>query len=314
MRAIESYRDETNRIFAEAAEEIAAFPAGLSGIGLDMLARCDPSKNGGKTNGISYLLPYWFRERTGGPIELCRDLAVGSLLMMLHYFVLDDAMDRGTDTRHGGIRWPLALGQLLQERFRQRYEWHFPSGSPLWDYYRKYLQEWAFAVHREPEIQANPREIGQLAGKAAPVKIGAAGMLLRAGQAEGIPDAEEAVELALAVLQLSDDWADWREDLPESNRNAFLTLVRERLSMSASDPLDERSVRQAIFRHQALDKLADIAEAYGERLGRSSCAPVDLIDFLSTIAKDIRKGAITAEESTRRLADGGGLDYYLSKF
>jgi hypothetical protein len=314
MKEIENYRDEIELIFAEVSEGIDGFPPGLSGIGHVLLERSHPLRSGGGKNAISYLLPYWFREQFGSPIGLCRDLAVGNIYGMLHFFLLDDAMDRGSGQLED-IRGSLALGQLLHSLFQQRYNRCFPYDSPLWEYYRKYLGEWASAVYSEPVNPINPSDPGQLARKAAPIKICAAGLLLQSGSPDGIPDAEEAVDLALAVLQLSDDRADWQDDLAaEPNCNAFLSLVREKLSVPAGTLLDERSVKRAIYHHQCLDRLAEIAEDYVERLGRIISAPQRLMAFQSTIAQGIRKDAKSVENSIRRLAAGGGFSNFLSNF
>ncbi len=144
MHEIEYYRDELELIFAEASKEIARLPAGLSEKGQQLLALSHPLRNGGGANRISYLLPYWLREQTHSPIEVCRDIAVGNIYAMLHYFLLDDAMD-GNGENPDAIRESLALGQLLDEMFKQRYRRLFPHDSILWSYYRKYLGEWASA-------------------------------------------------------------------------------------------------------------------------------------------------------------------------
>ncbi|WP_199616966.1 hypothetical protein [Paenibacillus alkalitolerans] len=312
MFEIEDYRDELELIFAEALEEIAALPAGLSERGQELLALSHPLYNGGRANVISYLLPYWLREQTHGPIELYRDIAVGNIHAMLHFFLLDDAMD-GSGENPDGVRGSLALSQLLDELFKQRYRRHFPHDSTLWNCYRKYLGEWASAVYSESAKPMNPSDSGQLARKAAPVKICATGMMLHAGRPDRIPDVEEAVDLALAVLQLSDDWADWRDDLPVSNCNAFLSIVRDLLSLRNEEVLDERSVRRAIYNRHAVDRLAEIAESYVGRLRRIPNTPDRLIAFAYAIAQSIRKNALQVDESTQKLALEGGFSNILSK-
>ncbi|MBW5446130.1 hypothetical protein GE107_08650 [Cohnella sp. CFH 77786] len=312
MQDIEDYREELELIFAEASEELAGLPAGLSERGRDLLALSNPLRNGGRANRISYLLPYWIREQMFGPIELTRDLAVGNLFAMLRFFVLDDAMD-GSERNPEGIRGSLALGPLLDELFKRRYHRHFPHDSALWDCYRRYLREWASAVYSEMANPIDPSDFGQLARKAAPVKLCASGMVLQAGRTDRIPDIEEAVDLALAVLQLSDDWADWRDDLSTPNGNAFLSIVRSQLALSHEDGLNERSVRRAIFHHHAADRLAEIAESYVEKLRRVPGAPDRLTAFAHAIAEGIRRDALHAEETRQRLAEEGGLAILLSK-
>ncbi|WP_309121529.1 hypothetical protein [Paenibacillus sp.] len=312
MNEIERYREELARIFAEAEKDIAAFPDGLRNRALRLLERSDPLRSGGRANAISYLLPYWAQERTNGPLELCRDLAIGNIHAMLRFFLLDDAMD-GAAASLEPLRESLALVPLLDDRFLERYRRHFPEDSMLWSRYRVYLEEWASAVYTEGRNgPMDPRDGGALARKAAPAKIGVCGMLLRAGQAERLPATEEAVELALAALQLSDDRADWREDLRVANGsgNAFLTIVRERLPVW---PVDESEVRKAMYNHGVFDRLADIADGYVERLGRMADAPGGLVRFAQDIARSLRGEAEDAAASRRRLALEGGFAYFLSK-
>lgn len=309
---LEGYREEIARIFGIAEREIAELPLAVRDIGKALLSRSNPLTNGGGTNAISFLLPYWIQETTNAPLHVCRDLAVGNLYIMLHYFVLDDAMDGSTGRLAAGLRRSLALGQLLQGMYRERYARYFPSESPLWRYEHHYMREWAAVVSREGEVPADPRDRGQLAGKAAPIKLCAAGLLQWTGREEQIPGMEESVELALAILQLSDDYTDWREDLDKPVGNAFLTIVREKLELSAEEPLDERAVRQAIYRRGCVSLLADIAEAYVERLRAIPDVPSGLSDFGSKVAHDLSDEAARIDEAIHDLALGGGLSHFLS--
>lgn len=311
---LEPYREEIDSIFTEALREIMELPAELRAVGRTLLSRSHPLQNGGGTNAVCYLLPYWLREETGVPIALCRDMAIGNLYAMLHYFVLDDAMDAGTERVPSGLRRSLALGQLLSGMFRQRYASHFPDDASLWAYERKYAEQWASAVCREAGEPVHPHDCGQLAGKAAPVKLCAAGQLIWAGRPERIPEMEQAVDLALAVLQLSDDRADWREDLAEPNRNAMLTLVRDELALSAGDPLDERSVKRAIFRRGCLDQLAEIASGYLERMQALPNVPPGLAGFQRAIVQSLHTDAHQVRETLHKFATNGALSQILMKF
>ncbi|MBN2981337.1 hypothetical protein [Cohnella algarum] len=312
MNGIERFRDEIERVFEEASRELAELPAELRELGRALLLRSHPLRNGGGTNAISFLLPYWLQEEAGAPTELCHHLAVGNLYAMLHFFILDDAMDGGTGRFPSGKRKSMALGQMLHVYFRRRYGRYFPLDSPLWTYERDYMEQWASAMNREGSSPADPRDFRQLAGKAAPVKLCAAGLLIGAGQEERIADMETAVDLALAVLQLSDDWTDWREDLDEPNRNAFLTLVREVLAGAAEGPLDERLVKRAIYRRRCLGRLADIAAGYGDRLRRIEGVPIHLAEFQLAVEQGLREEARKIDETVDELASGGGLTQILS--
>jgi hypothetical protein len=211
------------------------------------------------------------------------------------------------------IRDALVLGQLYHDLFQQRYGRHFAAESPMWKDYRHYIEAWGVAVSQENKQQADPYDPGKLAAKSAPVKLCAAGMLQLSGGRESLPELEMAIDLVLATLQLADDWKDWREDLSEESCNAFLTLVRQRISLPPDQPLDERKVKQAIYRAYALDYLADIAEDYGKRLGMIPNVPPSLSAFQLSLTGEIREDARLAEETTTKLASGGSLSYFLSK-
>lgn len=125
---------------------------------------------------------------------------------------------------------------------------------------------------------------------------------------------EEALDLVLATLQLSDDWADWREDLAEGGerRNAFLTLVRRSLGLPSGEPLEERAVKRGIYHKSGLRELAGIAGSHRERLECIPEVPHALLAFHSDIVMGLEKDASEAEEWVERLAAGGGLSFLLS--
>ncbi|WP_027086920.1 hypothetical protein [Cohnella panacarvi] len=310
MPEMQEYREEIEFVFAEASNEMKELPPIFRERAQALLTTSNPLCNGGRANRISYLLPYWMRELTNSPSALCRDMAVGNIYAMLRYFLLDDAMD-GIERSGGTLRRSLALGQLLEERFRRRYGRHFPHGSELWGCYSKYVEEWATAVHSETEKPIDPNDFARLARKAAPVKLGASGLLLHAGMPDRIPDTEHAVDLALAVLQMSDDWNDWKEDLSEPNGNAFLSIVRA--DLPPAEALDEHKVGTAIYHRNAVDRLADIAETYVEQIGRIPNQPGGLLAFADTVARGIRTVALRVENDKRSLAEEGAFAHWLSK-
>jgi hypothetical protein len=319
MEYIDRYRGEIAEAFAEAASEAERFPGELARLGKELIAACDPRKTGGKASVIAFLLPYWMDDITGLGSRVCRDLAAGGIFAMLHYSIVDDLMDQ-PDAPPAEPRRLLTLGQLFHAAFQARYARHVKADPErLWALYSRYAAEWAAAVGGEPERRADPLDIRQLARKSAPVKLGAAAMLMAAGMDERLPAVEQAVDLALAVLQLSDDWMDWAKDLAAPGGNAFLTIVREALSVdhaagggAEARPLTERDVKAAIFRRGALARLARIADDYAGRIdGRT--APPMLALFARTIADGIRRGAEEAEQAAARLIAGNGFSRMLSE-
>lgn len=319
MEYIDRYRGELAEAFAEAASETEWFPGELARLGKEFIAACDPRQTGGKASGIAFLLPYWMDDITGLGSRVCRDLAVGGICAMLHYAIVDDLMDK-PDAAPADRRRLLALGQLFHAAFQARYARHVKAAPErLWALYGRYAAEWAEAVSREPERRADPLDARQLARKSAPVKLGAAAMLMAAGMDERLPAVEQAVDLALAVLQLSDDWQDWAEDLAAPGGNAFLTIVREALNVgyAAGDgaearPLTERDVKAAVFRRGALARLARIADGYAARIDERAAPPM-LVLFARTLADSIRRGAEEAERTSARLIAGSGFSRMLSE-
>jgi hypothetical protein len=315
MREVDDFKDEIELLFEEASREMRELPIELREMGQALLARCNPMRSGGKAKSISFLLPHWLQKETGATVELCRDLSIGSVYVMLQYFILDDVMDGGDERiQSAGIRRSLALGQMLNVLARKRYAHYFAQDASIWDYERRYVEQWSSAVTREVLESVNPRDCRQLAGKAAPIKLGAAGVLLWSGQtAQRIAEVEEAIDLALAVLQLSDDYADWLEDLHEAKRSSFLTIVKERLADAATDSMDEPSVKRAIYHRGAVRQLAEIAEDYGEQMRRINQAPERLLTYQRAIVVDLRESADRIEQAVEGLAAQGGLSQLLSK-
>jgi hypothetical protein len=311
MEWIDRYRHEVVAIFALAEEETASYPAPLDELGRAWVHRLDPLR-GAPSNYIGYLLPYWIRETADIELTACRDLAAANIHALIHFFLLDDVIDTGSGMDKAAVRDSLVLGQLFQASFQRRYARYYAPESSIWTHYRRYLAEWAHAVAHENVLQANPDDPRLLAGKSAPVKLSAAGMLLLADREAMLPEMEDAIDLTLATLQLSDDWADWREDLAEGNDSAFLALVRRCLSVPADHPLDERQVKRAIYHAGCLDRLADTVESYMDDMAKLTGVPPMLEAFHRALALGIRADANIAVETTKQLATGGTFDYFLS--
>lgn len=310
--SLENAKREAGMIFAEARGGTAQCPEPMRGMLQKLIDRCDPSVRKGGSNYMTYLLPIWAGEDAGIPASLSRDFAVGSVYMMLHYFLLDDVMD-GEETEFGP-KASLAAGQLLHTLFVERYGRHFHGDSGLWDYYRSYTEQWSMAVSQEGIRQAEPGDAAGLALKSAPVKIGAAAVWLAAGKPESIPAAEQAVELALASLQLADDWADWQADLAagEERSNAFLTLARRALGLPEELQLPEKLVRRAIYHYDALEQLMVLIHDHRRSLLGLGEAPSGLTDFQQAVLDGVEADALSIRKTASKLAVEGGFSHFVS--
>ncbi|MDG0811463.1 hypothetical protein [Cohnella rhizosphaerae] len=132
MKTVQAEPDvdrEIADVFAEAAAGANAYPEPMGDLLRGLVLRADPTGRDRKSNYIAFMLPAWIGERTGADPAMCRDLAVGNVYAMLHFFLLDDAMDGGGAGLEG--RRSLAAGQLLHALFMERYGRHFPPDSPL---------------------------------------------------------------------------------------------------------------------------------------------------------------------------------------
>ncbi|PLT48003.1 hypothetical protein B8V81_0135 [Paenibacillus pasadenensis] len=312
--SLESAKRESAAVFAQAREGTAACPEPLCGILRQLIDRADPSAREGGANFIAYLLPVWTGEQAGLRPDVSRELAVGSVYMMLHYFLLDDVMDG--DEIGLGPKEALAAGQLLHSLFLERYERAVPGTAELWSRYRAYTGEWAQAVSQEGRHRAEPQDAAALAAKSAPVKIGAAAVWLAAGRPERIAGAEQAAELALASLQLADDWSDWRDDLAagEERSNAFLTLARRALepALPEEQPLEERLVRRAAYQFGAVERLAKLARDHREELEERLEAPPGLAGFHQAVLAGVEADARKMRQTASKLAVEGGFSHFLS--
>ncbi|MCM3747909.1 class 1 isoprenoid biosynthesis enzyme [Paenibacillus pasadenensis] len=310
--SFEAAKREAGLIFAEAKEGTDRCPEPMRSVLRELIEQCDPSGREGGSNYMTYLLPLWYGEKAGIPAALSRDFAVGSVYMMLHYFLLDDVMD-GEETKLGP-KVALAAGQLLHTLFVERYGRHFHGEAGLWDYYRDYTEQWSSAVSQEGIRQAEPEDAAGLALKSAPVKIGAAAVWLAAGRPERIPAAERAVDLALASLQLADDWADWQEDLAagEERSNAFLTLARRELGLPKELTLTEKLVRRAIFHYDALERLGELIQAHRNSLSLLGEAPSGLTGFQHAVLSGIEADARSTQQTASELAVQGGFSHFVS--
>lgn len=310
--SLERARSEAAKIIAEARTGADGCPEPLRTILRELIERADPSRTAGGSNYITYMLPVWAGEQAGAPASVCRDLAVGSVYMMLHYFLLDDVMD-GEEMQLNS-KSALAASQLLHSLFLERYSRHSAMPPQLWSDYLRHTEAWGLAAAMEKIRRADPLDVPGLARKSAPVKIGASAVWLESGQKERILPAEQAVELALASLQLADDWADWREDLAsgEERSNAFLTLVRQELGLTEEQPLEDRMVSRAVYQDEVLERLAAIARSHRRSLSELPEAAPGLVWFQQEVLSGIEADARSARQTAMRLAVEGGFSHYLS--
>lgn len=305
----QKYKTQLQAIYAEAEIAIAAFPAPLHEIGLVYADKFNPVKHDDGKDYICTLLPYWMKEEAGITDEQCHSLALANVFGMLYFFIQDDVMDGTPDS---GWKSKLALGNLLySEMFRVLREL-FPSHSPFWSYYDRYVTEWADCVVNENKDNYFVLQPLKTAGKAGPVKIASTGALLLGGKEERVALVEEAVDIVLMSLQMSDDWADWKEDLQDGSYNGLLAMLQaDRDHAVVTAPLTADIVETEIYVKGCLNRYAAIAAQNDERLRSMKLASSELYDFHRYIFEHLTAAAARID-SNRELLLKGGLNYFLS--
>ncbi|WMT42092.1 hypothetical protein RE628_06575 [Paenibacillus sp. D2_2] len=234
-------------------------------------------------------------------------ISIANIMGMLYYHLIDETMDNPILVS----RRQLPLAQLIHSEFIKIYSALFPSPSPFWTYYDKYIGEWAIAVTYENEqhfFQENPVRIGH---KAAPVKLSIAAMMLLSNQENLIPQLEEAVDLILITLQMIDDWQDWEKDLLEGSSNCLVSMIQSDLHLSDRRPNVEE-IKQAVYVEGCLIRYTDKADALHNTLSNIIPNFHLLYEFHAYLRNQLEEIARKIEQD-RSILQRGGLEYLLSQ-
>ncbi|MBA9085469.1 hypothetical protein FHR92_001935 [Fontibacillus solani] len=308
MKWLSSYHQDLELAFTEAASILEALPVTHRQPALEFLDKFHPLKEERSKNYICYLLPLWMHELTGVPLHKCRGFAVANIFGMLYYQIIDAVMD----DRDQASTSMLPLAEFIHLEFIHKYSHSFPATSSLWDYYRKYVAEWAQAVSTENSsdfFYENPVRMGH---KASPVKLSIIAPLLLSHREELIPELEEAVDTVLITLQMLDDWQDWEKDLLEGNYNSLVSMVQTECEIPKDRRPTSEEINQAIYVRGLLSTYANRANILHVKLSKIQTIVPHLYDFHASLHNNIVIGA-QHHESERNLLLQGGLNYYLSK-
>ncbi|CAM4018303.1 hypothetical protein L1N85_12360 [Paenibacillus alkaliterrae] len=300
------YKKQLKLVFTEAERRIADYPEPLNAVGLAYADKFNPVKHEGGKDYICSLLPFWIRETAGISTAQCERLALANVYGMLYFFIQDDVMDAAPSPNW---KEQLALGNLLLLDMFAVFRELFASDSPFWTYYHHYATTWADSVMNEDCADYFVTDPLRTAGKAGPVKIASTGALLLTQRDELIADMEQAVDIVLMTLQMSDDWADWKEDLAEGSYNGLLAMIAS--GRDSKEPLTEQEIETDVYVRGCLKPYARIAEANHERLLALSIGAGELIDFHAYLAVHLNQAAETIDTNRKQLLQGG-FSYFLS--
>jgi hypothetical protein len=309
MNWFTDYEAELRDVFRDAEQMIGGFPPPLHDRGLAYLYKFHPYKEGSTKNYICYLLPFWLKELDGVNERTCRDMALAGVFVMLHFFVEDDLMD----TAPAEWKEQLALAHMFQLEFVTIYNRSFAADSPFWPHYRQYMTEWASGVAVErgaDDYFLNPVRI---AHKASPVKLASAGVLVQAGMEKIVPHVSDAVDRVLITLQMTDDRADWEEDLQLGSANGLLAYIRREKGLGEDVLLDREAVLSFIHIQGGLAGYARMAEErHGLLFDGGETTIRHLSDFHLFLISGLQREAAEMEQMKNRLLQGG-FYYWMSK-
>jgi hypothetical protein len=300
------HKQQLEYIYLEAERRIAAFPAPLNTIGLAYADKFHPVKHDKGKDYICSLLPFWIKEPAGISNEQCGRLSLANVYGMLYFFIQDDVMDSSPSTN-----WKenLALGNLLVLEMFSVFRELFPSNSSFWDYYHRYVTTWADSVMNEQNDDYFVNNPIRTAGKAGPVKIASTGALLLSGRDELIGKMEKAVDIVLMSLQMSDDWADWKDDLADGSYNGLLAMIAA--GRIAQGPLTIQEIESSIYVRSCMKHYAKIAADSHRLLLSLQVEAGELIDFHAYLVNHLDQIAETIDTNRLHLLKGG-LNYFLS--
>lgn len=303
-----NYKTNLISVFTMAEQQIATFPQPLHTMGLAFADKFNPVKHDSGKDYICTLLPFWIKEWAGINDLQCEQLALANVYGMLYFFIQDEVMDSRQPS--GDWKEQLALGNLLLLEMFKVFRTLFPSDSVFWSYYDGYTATWADSVVNENRLNYFVNDLLHTAGKASPVKIASTGALLLTGREQLIPAMENAVDIALATLQMADDWADWREDFADGSYNGLIAMIAAGRSSDAK-PLTEKDIENAIYIRCCMNAYTAIARNNHDKLITLGIEANELIDFHTYILNHLNHIAETIDTNmTMRLK--GGFHYFLS--
>lgn len=304
MEWYDNYKERLEQVYTVAEQTIAEFPAPLNQVGLAYADKFHPVKHDKGQNFICTLLPYWMKDTAGITDEQCDQFAITNVYLMLYFFIQDDVMDDGPAT---DVKEKLALGNLLYSEMLRILRNLFPSHSPFWDYFDRYVKVWASSVVNESANNLFVIDPIQIAYKAGPVKIASTGTLLLGGKSDLIPAIEEAVDIALMTLQMADDWVDWKKDMQEGSYNSLVAMIAA--SLQPGVPLTEELVKTYIHVRCCMNDYVEVARSKHQYLLSLKVQLPELENYNQYILDHLTQTSESIE-SNRELMKKGGLNYF----
>ncbi|WP_338552983.1 hypothetical protein [Paenibacillus sp. KS-LC4] len=299
MTFITHFEGRLQAVFSKAEQLTAKFPEPLNQKGQAYIRHINPLHRSGSQNYLGYLLPYWMTEMADVTEEQCEQLALANLFGMLHFFIVDEVMDKGS----AESRQKLALGHLFYTQMYGVLHRLHPTDSKFWEYYDRYMADWSLGVTEESESDYFNTDPLRTALKSSLVKIASTGALLLSDKHAFIPAVEQAVDYVLVALQMADDWTDWEADLADGSYNGLLALFKNR--WPEHSPIIVSKVRKAIYVQGLLTDYVELARQFQQAHQQLGLKAGYLLAFHASITDSLANDAQAIELNRKKQMEGG---------
>jgi hypothetical protein len=270
-----------------------------------------------RAGGFSYIMPFWFREMLSIDNDTCRTIAIGNTFALLYFLSQDEIIDADPGEYKSDI---LPLSNLFFLNFISCYRKIIPTGSAFWEYFDRYIHEWANSIlwerneHLGKLKEYEESDFIMFSRKAAPLKIPFAALSLIAGKASYIEHFSRMIDYDQITYQIIDDWRDLSEDLKRGNYTYLLVKVMEYCKISDINQLKEEHIKKAVLFGNVPENMIDTAIKYN-KIASESIQTLELSylnDYLK-MEKSICKKILSGVHKKRKSMTKSGLEQILEK-
>lgn len=259
MKFFYDFYDDLKEVFKRCNKIILKYPEGLNDAGIKYLSKYNIFEENASKNYICYLLSFWVNHQCGLKNEICIEITVANVFLMLFAFIQDDIIDREMEDIE--IPEMILLGNLYFSEFMTIYRNVFKRHEEIWDYYDFYMKKWCKSLVDE-KININSKMslesekmVSLISAKAELIKIAVAAICILSQKEEQLDMYFKAVDKVLFSLQIADDYMDWEKDLKCGNTNILLREFIRKRGIKCGEGIKESDVREEIIFGNLLDDL-----------------------------------------------------------
>lgn len=182
---------------------------------------------------LEWHLPWWLGHAFGLAPATSLQIVASNVLGLVATRLEDDVVD--SEVAGNEVEAAQRVSAALFGAAVDLYQPLFDAGAPFWAELDATLTAW----------RASPR--GSLAGRGAPLKVGARAICLLADRAATWPQVESCLDLALTALARYDDLCDWEADLEAGRWNGLVASAAAAPQTFANRSRNRASVLLALM-------------------------------------------------------------------